>query len=201
MRDRDLIRLYWPVELRSAFDALFGIDDALGQVVVSTSQPALGAIRLAWWREAIERLDRQPPPPEPRLQAVASELLPRGVSGVEVAGIEAGWAALLDEVPDVDTVAGRGEMLFAIGARLLGASDPRLGEAGRLFALGGAARRGFRFAAPAELSGHRFPRQLRPLTALARLAARDLRRDQREDEATPARAVALLWHRLSGRVS
>ena len=34
MKDRDLVRLYWPVALRPAFDALFGIDDALGDVVV-----------------------------------------------------------------------------------------------------------------------------------------------------------------------
>ena len=35
---------------------MFGIDDALAEVVTSSTQPALGAIRLAWWREALERL-------------------------------------------------------------------------------------------------------------------------------------------------
>ena len=57
MTDRDLVRLYWPVALRPAFDALFAIDDALADIVMSSTQPALGAIRLAWWREALERLD------------------------------------------------------------------------------------------------------------------------------------------------
>ena len=75
MRDRDLVRLYWPVELRPAFDALFAIDDAMAEVVASSSQPALGAIRLAWWREALERLDNGPPPAEPRLQAASSRSL------------------------------------------------------------------------------------------------------------------------------
>lgn len=202
MRDRDLIQLYWPVELRPAFDALFGIDDALGQVVASTSQPALGAIRLAWWREALERLDTSPPPPEPRLQAVAADLLPRGISGTDVGAIEAGWAALLDEELDPDALAARGETLFALAARLLGSDDPRLGEAGRLFALGGAARRGIRLPATRGLGGHRFPRALRPLTALTKLAVRDLREGRRlEPEATPARAVALLSHRLFGTVA
>ncbi len=200
--DRDLVRLYWPVALRPAFDALMGIDEALGEVVATTSQPALGAIRLAWWREALERLDSSPPPPEPRLQAVASELLPRGVTGAEVGALEAGWAALLDEKLEADAVAARGEALFALGGRLLGCSDPRLAEAGRLFALGHAARRGFRLPAPAGMGGHRFPRALRPLTALARLAARDLRQGQRlEPEATPGRAWALMSHRLFGTVS
>ncbi len=202
MRDRDLIRLYWPVELRPAFDALFGIDDALGEVVASTSQPALGAIRLAWWREALERLDTSPPPPEPRLQAVAADLFPRGISGTDVGAIEVGWAALLDEELDPDAVAARGETLFALAARLLESDDPRLGEAGRLFALGGAARRGIRLPATPGLGGHRFPRALRPLTALAKLAVRDLREGRRlEPEATPARAVSLLSHRLFGIVA
>ena len=80
MGDRDLVRHYWPVEVRPAYDALFGIDDALADVVTSSTQPALGAIRLAWWREALERLDTKPPPPEPRLQAVASELIPKGLA-------------------------------------------------------------------------------------------------------------------------
>jgi hypothetical protein len=45
------------------------------------------------------------------------------------------------------------------------------------------------------------PRPLRPLTALARLAARDLGRGEPfEPEATPGRALALLAHRWSGRI-
>ncbi|WP_343347369.1 hypothetical protein WJT74_04525 [Sphingomicrobium sp. XHP0239] len=51
------------------------------------------------------------------------------------------------------------------------------------------------------LKGHRFIRPLRPLTLLARLAARDFLRTVPEPEATPARAVAMLSHRLSGKVT
>src|SRR5688572_12389374 len=131
MRDRDLVRLYWPVELRPAFDALFGIDDALAEVVASSTQPALGAIRLAWWREALARLDASPPPPEPRLQAAASELLARGATGAMLAELEDGWAALLDEEAGVERVGGRGAKLFALSARLLGLADPKLDPAGR----------------------------------------------------------------------
>ena len=88
MTDRALVRLYWPVELRPAFDALFAIDDVMAEIVASSTQPALGAIRLAWWREALDRLDHHPPPPEPRLQAVAAHLLSRGVTGAALATIE-----------------------------------------------------------------------------------------------------------------
>ena len=58
---------------------------------------------------------------------------------------------------------------------------------------------------PAEqlqlLAGHRFSRRLRPLTAFARLAARDAKQAPAiEPEATPGRAAALLSHRLFGTI-
>ena len=207
MRDRDLVRLYWPVELRPAFDALFGIDDAMADVVASSTQPALGAIRLAWWREALERLDVNPPPPEPRLQVVAAELLPRGIKGADLAALEAGWAGLLDEQPDIERIGTRGARLFSIAARLLGEDDTRLDAAGRLYAYGEAFRKGWapHFWPMEEmhmLARHRFARRLRPLTALARLAARDVKNETSvEPEATPRRAAALLSHRLFGTVA
>ena len=52
------------------------------------------------------------------------------------------------------------------------------------------------------LARHRFPRPLRPITALARLAARDAKQGPAiEPEATPGRAAALLSHRLFGTVA
>jgi 15-cis-phytoene synthase len=176
-------------------------------VVTSSTQPALGAVRLAWWREALERLDISPPPPEPRLQAVAAELLPRGVSGKELAMIEDGWATMLDERPNTERISERGAKLFAIGGKLLGDQDQQLHSAGRLFAHQQVKRQ--RLAAmplpTAEmnlLAGHRFPRRLRPLTALARLAARDVKLEPAtEPEATPGRAAALLSHRLFGTIA
>ena len=177
----------------------------MAEVVASSTQPALGAIRLAWWREALERLDHHPPPPEPRLAAAAAELLPRDITGAMLAALEDGYATLLDEQPDSDRLGASGEALFAIGAALLGATDVKLPIAGRLHAFAKAARRGHA-AFPDEidvtgLAGHRFPRALRPLTALARLAARDFQQAPTlEPEATPARAVALLSHRLFGTI-
>lgn len=206
MSDRDLIRLYWPVDLRPAFDALFGLDDVIAGVVASSTQPALGAIRLAWWREALERLDHQPPPPEPHLQAAAAVLLPLGLSGTALAALEDGYAAMLDERPDASRMGAGGAALFALAARLLQAEDSRLAQAGRIHAVARAARRGLAAipegAGFGDLEGHRFCRALRPLTAFARLAARDVRRAPLlEAEATPARAAALIAHRLTGVVA
>jgi len=205
-RDRDLVRLYWPVELRPAFNALFAIDDALGDVVTRASEPALAAIKLAWWRERLEELDEGKVPAEPRLRAAVAELLPRGVSGAALAGLEAGWAALLDEQPASERVTERGAGLFAMAASLLGVEEPLIETAGRLFGWQCATRRGFALPQPENdlraLAGHRFYRRLRPLTALAALAARDARRGQPiEPEGTPGRALALIRHRLTGRVA
>ena len=207
VRDRDLVRLYWPVELRPAFDALFDLDDAMGSVVARTTLPALGAIKLAWWRERIEELDQGKVPAEPRLQAAAEHLLPRGISGARLAELEDGWSTLLDEEPDVERLLERGAKLFGFGARLLASSDSLLDVAGRLYAYQayrhhGLAPRHWPMEEMHQLSRYRFPRLLRPLTALASLAARDARQSpQVEAEGTPGRAAALLAHRLTGRVA
>jgi phytoene synthase len=193
--------LHWPVELRPAFDALFDIDDAMADVVARATEPTLAAIKLAWWREQLERLDTQAAPAEPRLLAAAAELLPRGIEGEALAGLEAGWATLLGESPDARLVEERGETLFHMAARLLGASHSELPAAGRLYALMDVTRRGLHdLRAVATGPGPvRFPPKLRPLTGLASLARRDLGRHTLEPEATPGRSWALIRHRLTGQ--
>jgi phytoene synthase len=199
VRDRDLVRLYWPAESRPAFDALFDLDDAMGDVVARATQPALGAIKLAWWRERLEELDQGKTPAEPRLQAAARELLPRRITGAELAEIEAGWAELFGEKPDPERALQRGATLFALAARLLGADSGALPSAGRLFAAGSFQRRSLTVPGVFVVTElPRFQRRLRPLTALAALAKRDVVRV--EPEATPWRAWTLLRHRLNGRV-
>jgi phytoene synthase len=205
--DRDLVRLYWPARLRHAFDALFAIDDAMRDVIAKTSEPALAAIKLAWWRERLQDLDAGKAPAEPRLQAAMDQLLPRGITGAALAGLEEGWATLLEPHPDTEKVANRGALLFDLASRVLGETDPVLRSAGRLYACQSVRRR--RLAAlhsPIDevnrLVGHRVPRSLRPLTALARLAARDAKFGALiEPEGTPARAWALIAHRLAGRIA
>ena len=203
--DRDLVRLYWPVELRPAFDALFALDDALADVVARSREPMLGAIKLAWWRERLEELEAGRAPAEPRFRAVAAELIPRGIDGAALAELTDGWTTLLEEAPDAGRVGAGGARLFAIGAQLLGASDPLIGSAGRLYRQADVARRDL-IAIPLppepldELPGHRFSKASRPLTALAALAARDSRRGEPEPEGTPGRALALVRHRLTGRI-
>ena len=189
------------MHLRPAFDALFAVDEAMADVVLTATQPALAAIKLAWWRESLEKLDREPAPAEPRLQAVARELLPQGVSGGDLAQLEIGWLALLEEVPRWEAVTERGVVLFSLAERLLGASAG-VAEAGRAWAGMDLARRtGERqWLGEPEVSG-RSPRRARPLTMLAALAVRDQRQGwPPEPEATPQRSWTILRHRLTGHL-
>lgn len=195
-------------DLRPAFAALFQVDAAMGDVVARATQPALGAVKLAWWRERLEEVDQGMVPAEPRLRAVAEHLLPRAVSGAELAALEDGWATLLEEQVEPQRIAERGALLFGFGGRLLGADDEKLADAGGLVALVSVVRRGLPdlldrardYERP--LVRHRFARSLRPLTALARLAVRDRRSGPPfEPEGAPPRVAAMLRHRWSGIVT
>ncbi|QNM83565.1 squalene/phytoene synthase family protein [Sphingomonas sabuli] len=202
--DRALALLHMPAPVRPAVAAMFAVDVAMGDVVARATDPNLARIKLAWWREQLEALDGGAPPAEPRLQAVAAELIGRGIAGRDVAALEPGWATLLDDRADPEHVAGRGVVLFDLGGRLLGEGDAKLGAAGALYALTSVGRRGVpHLIEPARghgamLAGHRFPRALRPLTMLARAALRDL--EGEEAEGSRGRVLAMLRHRWSGRI-
>jgi phytoene synthase len=136
------------------------------------------------------------------LQAAAAELLPLGVKGAELAELEDGWLALLDEVPDRVQAGSRGEVMFRLGARLLGVADTDIPLLGRYWALADLARR---TRSPdwldAKACGRVVPAKLRPLGALAALALRDHRRGfAMEEEGTPGRSWTLIRHRFTGRL-
>jgi phytoene synthase len=187
--------------------ALFAIDAAMEDVVARSTEPTLGRIKLAWWREQLEALDSKPAPAEPRLQAAAAHLLPKGITGAEVANLELGWAALLDEPIDFSTAWLRGVALFQLGAKLLGASDPHRDAAGILVGLASAARigreppRDLVVTISTSVRGEVMPRGLRCITGLARLAVRDLRGGvPYEPEGSRSRAFQFLVHLWTGRV-
>jgi phytoene synthase len=177
----------------------------------------IARIRIAWWRERLEELDAgEATPGEPRLEAARTEILSRGISGHDLAGLADGWERMLDPFPwGVETSEGiwfRGLRAFGLGARILGHSDEKLQQAGAMWALVDAARH----CSDAEtrrllierartiakgLKGTKVDRRLRPLSMLAALAMRDLKRGEPfEPEGTPGRALAMVRHRLIGRL-
>jgi phytoene synthase len=187
----------------------------LGAVLATGRDLMVSRIRLAWWRESLERLDREPAPGEPVLRALAAYVLPRGVSGAELAAMEEGWAELLADAALSEamlrTYAGaRGGILFRLSARLLGAEQEEVaGEAGARWALVDLARRS---ADPAEArAALEFARAIGggagltgrrgPLAMLAFLAKRDIERgaDRRERQGSPARMARTIAFRLIGR--
>ena len=179
----------------------------MAEVVARSSEPTLAAIKLAWWRERLEELDEGKVPAEPRLRAAAKELLPRGVSGADLATLGENWWLLLqthNQPTFMRGVAGRGPSIFALAARLLGVPiDEHLGDAPQSFAAADLGRRRIWDLVPLKFDRwrDRVPRRLRPLTAFAVLARRDMRSGPPfEAEATPLRAWALFWHRLTGFV-
>jgi phytoene synthase len=180
-------------------------------VVATSSDPRLGAIRLAWWRERLEELDsRGHAPAEPRLQAVARELLPRGVTGQELSRLEDAWLPLMEAFPWGEAAAEglrlRGRILFGLGARLLGGEAASAEAAGAFWSLIDGAhhcsdpvsREHLLRQAQAALGQIRgaLPRRLRPLTVLAAVTAADLVREG----SGLARLFAAVRHRLTGRL-
>lgn len=205
--DQEIALLHMPTGVRDAFRALFSIDEAMGDVVARSTEPQLARIKLAWWREQLEALDGSPPPAEPRLRAVAEQLLPHGISGAELSNLEIGWVTLLDDKPNPGMVGVRGVKLFEIAASLLGESDELLSNAGWIYGQMSAARLGYNpppdVVVPTlqPLLVRKMPRGLRSITVLARVAVRDFRHGKPfESEGSLARALAMLAHRWSGRI-
>jgi len=214
--DLTLAVSYVPSHNRRALKALFAIDAAMGDVVRTSSEPMIGQIRLAWWRERLEELDQGKVPAEPRLQAVADALIPRGISGHDIAGLEDGWLKMFTpfawDLSVVEALWFRGRLLFWLGAKLLSKTNDRIEAAGGLWAVIDAARHCSDQQSRTQLleegrklgrglSKAKFEPAVRPLSMLTVLAIRDLRRSEPfEPEGTPGRAAAMFRHRFFGRL-
>jgi 15-cis-phytoene synthase len=206
---RDLALSYAPPEALAGMAALLSLDAALGQILRTTSEPMVGQMRLAWWREALARLDSAPPPAEPVLNAVANDALPLGAVGAELSRMADGWERLLGEIDDdgLTSFAGdRGATLFEQAGRVIGAGpgDP-LTAAGRGWALADLAAnigdakvaeraRVMAKQAFAGMAATRWSRRGRTLGALALAARLAL-----EGNPKPWWVMRLGWHRLRGR--
>lgn len=216
--ERAMAVAYAPQAARAALSILFALDERLGGIVARTTEPAIGLMRLVWWRDALAALDVTPPPAEPLLVA-ASTLRGHGIDGTVLAEMTEGWEALLDDpVLEPATVdqhgALRGRALFEMAARLLdpgSAGDARIGAAGEAWARADLARHltGDGRAAMVLESARPWVmqaaggwrRSLRPLGMLAVLAAGDVRRGigRLHPAASRPRLLRILGHQLTGR--
>lgn len=185
-------------------------------MVRTTSEPMLGEMRLAWWRERLEEMDEGvSAPDEPRLKAVERELKPRRISLSDLAGQSYAWQRLLEPFPwDTDlvsSIAFRGQTVFTLGTFIIAGPGEVTEIGGNVWALVDVARHcsdapsrelllAQARALARSLRGQRVPAALRPLSMLAVLAVRDCHRGEPfEAEGTPSRALAVGKHRLTGR--
>ncbi len=209
--ERALSLAYAPRGSRGALHALWLLDERLGHIVMEPNRP-IAAIKLAWWREALERLDTAPPPPEPLLAALSAACATSAADGRTLARVAAGWDSLIDDGVDGEGDADRllrhaglrGQALFVSAAMMLGEPCPHCAAEGAIWAAAtvptSLTTTTTRSAALAALpvTGKRWPRKLRALGVLAVLGRARLR-----DPATPAGAPShiarALWLGFSGR--
>ena len=215
--ERALTIAYAPAAARSALALLWELDERLANVVRSTKEARLGQIRLAWWREALARLDTHPAPEEPLLRAIAEVLLPCGVTGATLGRIADGWVVLLSAPPLTETeiadhATERGAVCFTVAATVLGAAGADLSNAGEVWSLVDLAFH-LRDRPSAEMAlamarrrvardgARRWPRPLRPIGALHSLAVRDAAAGLSvlREIGSPRRVGRALLHRLTGR--
>ena len=189
--EADLALAWSPPKVRAALSIAFQLDRRLARIVARTSEPMLGQMRLAWWREALG----QPVTERPQGDAVLDAV------GLHWGGREAALSAMVDaweilvtaETLDADAVAAFGSQRGAFFAALLDDAPPaiaaRAAAAGRCWALADAAasvsdkneRALLITAARADqpATKGRLPPSLRGLAVLEALALRSLRRGGR----------------------
>lgn len=170
--------------LRAALTTALQLDRRLARIVARTNEPMLGQMRLAWWREALDKPIGQRPRGDRVLDAI----------GCDWAGQESALVAMIDgwEVFVTATALGRDEAeAFGAGRGAffagLGAAEdaPRLAAAGARWAIAQAAgmvsqpqEKSVLVSAGRTVAGPvgRMPAGQRGLAVLEALALRALRR-------------------------
>lgn len=196
--DRQFAAIHLPAAVRDDVETLWQFDALLGNAVLGQSQPLLAAIRLQWWREA---LDGAEPPRDPVLIALLSLLAERPELRPLVHAMIDGWGAMTagEVAPEVALGAmasGRAAMFDASAFIISGKHGEAVHAAGRGWALADFARHcpdatlaTLAWQASAEaFAGAAIGRLPRALRVLARLAAGDARA-----AATQPRTAWRLW--------
>ncbi len=188
--EQRLALAYAPARARSATLGLFALDTRLAGVVRNASEPLLGQIRLAWWRDRLGEHPQNWPAGEPLLAL----LRPWGEHAKGLRALVDGWEALMGEPPLEATAfellaEGRAQGCAALAMVLAEAdSAPEAERAGRGWALADMAGR---LSSPDELlvvtsmlnaqdlRRAALPRTLRPLAMLHGLTRRAARHPER----------------------
>ena len=169
---------------RELLDVLLTFDRRLERIAETSSEPMLGQIRLAWWRDTLTA--ETPPAGEPliaRIQALRARL-DWPITEPMLMMIDGWEARLLTPGDRASFAAGRGEGLFHAFAGP--EAQDGMPAAARCWALAGREQND---TGPDIRALRRWPRRLRPLSLLA-LAGRAEGR---------LAGLRLSWHGLTGR--
>lgn len=171
---------------REIWRAYFALDAHLAELVRKTTEPLLGQVRLAWWRDRLQETPDAWPKGNPLLELIASGW------GEQASGLGLlvdGWEHLLADPPieqfDINGFAnGRASAIQALAALsdAAGASKAAF-EAGRRWALADLASHTANYeererilatAQSMAIKSKSLPRELRPLAILDGLARRSI---------------------------
>ncbi len=172
---------------RDLWLAALALDGRIGRMVLGASEPMLGQMRLAWWRDQL----RKPVVERPRGDLLL-DLIGHSWNGGEHAllALVDGWEALLSPRPLANAavtqfVDGRGQLSLGLAYRTEQAAAIAQAErAGKLWALADLANhaeadsereRALELGDEVGTERIRLPRELRPLAVLGGLARRSLR--------------------------
>lgn len=176
---------YAGVRSRSLFLGLFALDTRLAGILRQGREPLLAQMRLAWWRETLEKTPGNRPTGEPLLGLLSNW---RGEEQA-LAGLVEGWETLLAEPPmPAGQILHFGQArgnAFAAVARLCDAAAHAedAARAGLLWAMADFAsgvtepsekEAALSIARNAAAQPARLPKTLRPLAVLAGLARRSV---------------------------
>lgn len=131
--DRAIAALFAPAEARDDLFALFALNGELARIASQVSEPSLGAIRLQWWRDALERAEAGEATGHVVADAFGDLLARRSLSRERITGLIDARSFDIGEtvMPDsrtldaylFDTTGG----LFALAAEIAGAEGENRG--------------------------------------------------------------------------
>ncbi len=135
--DRFLCTQFAPRQRRGALLALLAFNTEIARIPELVREPALGLVRLAWWRDAMEGIFSGSPPDHPAARALSRAVLTQGLS-------RAPFEALFDarerdfhesvfpDLADLEAYcAATSAGLVELSLTVLGVTEPKALEAGR----------------------------------------------------------------------
>ena len=135
--DRSLSALFAPREARVDLFALYALNAELSRVAELVSEPGLGAIRLQWWRDAIERAASGEAIGHPVADAFGETLRHRKLSRNRVSALIDARnfdveTKIMPDMATLDTYLGHtAGTVFALAAEILGARGESVEQAAR----------------------------------------------------------------------